>query len=96
MNYTAAALAGLRKSVADCLDGVPLEAIRRRTRREMDGPARATRREGDPAVRWHTGPWPMTIADVLTSDAGTYAERVANWARSVRETLDGAIPGDGR
>jgi hypothetical protein len=91
MNYTAPALAGLQKSIADSLDGAPLEAIRRRTRREMDGPTRATRRAGDPAVGWYTGPWPMTIADILKADADNYAERVASWARSVRETLDAVM-----
>jgi hypothetical protein len=88
MGYTAVALAGLRQAVADALDGMPLEAIRRRTRREMDGPTRATRRPGDPGVEWYAGPWPMTVADILTAGADGYADRVANWARSVRETLN--------
>jgi hypothetical protein len=91
MNYTADTLAGLRAAVADVLDGrATLAEIRRRTRRAMDGPMRATRRAGDAAVPWRRGGWPMTVADVLTvgPDANSYAERVTSWARSVRETLD--------
>lgn len=88
MNYTAAALTGLRRSVVSALDGLPLDSIRRRTRRELDGPTRATRRPGDPEVAWHAGPWPMTVADVLAAGPDGYAERVANWAKSIRETLD--------
>jgi hypothetical protein len=91
MNYTAGTLAGLRASLADVLDGrATLAAVRRRTRRATDGPARVTRRAGEPAVTWRRGCWPMTVADVLTvgADAGAYAERVLRWARSVHEALD--------
>jgi hypothetical protein len=88
MNYTAAALAGLRASLADALDGrATLDDLRRRA---FDGAVRVTRRAGDAAVPWRRGSWPMTVADVLTvdADAGAYAERVLRWARSVREALD--------
>jgi hypothetical protein len=91
MNYTAAALAGLRASLADVLDGrATLDEIGHRTRRALDGPVRVTRRRGDAVVPWLRGRWPMTDADVLTvdRDADTYGERVARWARSVREVLD--------
>src|SRR5262245_25677087 len=48
MNYTGEALAGLRAEVADALEGrTTLDKIRRRTRRKLDGPTRATRRPGD-------------------------------------------------
>jgi len=47
MNYTADALAGLRATLADALDGrVTLDDIRRRARRQSDGPVRVTRRAG--------------------------------------------------
>jgi hypothetical protein len=92
MNYTAAALAGLRSGLAEVLDGrVTLAELRRRTRRALDGAVRVTRRPGDPASPWHRGRCPMTVGDVLTVEAepSAYAERVACWARSVRETLGG-------
>jgi hypothetical protein len=91
MNYTAEALAGLRTALADMLDrGMTLDELRRRTRRTANGPVRVTRRAGEAVGPWHQGSWPMTVADVLTveADARAYAERVLEWARSVRETLD--------
>ncbi len=95
MNYTAGALAGLHATLAAALDGQPIDRILRRTRRGAEGARRITRREGDPAVSWRRGSWPMTIADVCTAETfgdydtfGEYAERVTAWARSVRETLD--------
>jgi hypothetical protein len=90
MNYTADALAGLRAGLADVLDGkLTLAELRRRTRRALDGAARVTRRSGDAEVPWRRGRWPMTVGDVLTVEADTtaYAERVASWARSVRDGL---------
>ena len=96
MNYTQDAIDGLRTMLADALDGrADTSDIRRRGRRGADGPVRVTRRAGDPEVRWYKGPWPMTVANVCTSDTfGSYdtydefAHRVTRWARSVRETLD--------
>jgi hypothetical protein len=95
MSYTAEALAGLHATVAAALDGEPIGAILRRTRRHADGGRRITRRPGDPEVSWHRGSWPMTVADVCTretfGDYDTFEEygaRVTAWARSVRETLD--------
>src|SRR5438067_13494815 len=67
MNYTADTLARLRAGLADVLDGrATLDALRRRTRRAVDGPVRVTRRARDPAVPWRRGQWPMTVTDVLT------------------------------
>jgi hypothetical protein len=96
MNYTAAALAGLRAAVADALDGRATPGqLRSRGRAATDGPVRVTRRAGDAEVPWRRGNWPMTIADVCTADTfgaydtyEEYADRVVRWARSVRETLD--------
>ena len=96
MNYTAEALDGLRRAVADALDGrATVDDLRRRNRRLADGPTRVTRREGDPEVAWPRGRWPMTVADVCTADTfgafdtrEEFADRVTRWARSVRETLD--------
>jgi hypothetical protein len=91
MDFTAAALAGMRAGVADLLDGhITIEGLLRRMRGTLDGAVRVTRRTGDPEVAWRRGDWPMTVADVLTvePDATAYGERVLGWARSVRETLD--------
>jgi Family of unknown function (DUF5946) len=95
MNYTAEALAGLRATLAAALDGLPIDQLRRRIRRDAKGAGRVTRRAGDPEVSWRRGGWPMTIADVCTAETfGAYnsleehGERITAWARSVRETLD--------
>jgi hypothetical protein len=96
MNYTAQALAGLRSALAGALDGrLTPGDLRRRGRRDTDGPRRVTRRQGDPEVPWRRGGWPMTVADVCTAATfgaydtyNEYAERVVRWARSVRETLE--------
>jgi hypothetical protein len=88
MNYTAATLARLRESVADMLDGrATIADIRRRTRRAAEGPVRVTRRPGDEEVPWQRGGWPMTVVDVCAGGTEGYAERVRDWARSVRDTL---------
>jgi hypothetical protein len=95
MNYTAEALAGLHASLAAALDGQSIDRILRRTRHRAEGARRITRREGDPAVSWRRGSWPLTIADVCTAETfgdydtfEEYAGRVTAWACSVRETLD--------
>jgi hypothetical protein len=91
MNYTAAALAGLRASLAEVLDGRATPGvIRRRNRRPLNGPVRVTRRPGEAEVPWRRGGWSMTVADVLpvAAEVAAYAERVARWARSIREALD--------
>jgi hypothetical protein len=88
-SYTAAVAEGLRSAVADMLDGrASLEDIRRRTRATLDGPARVTRRPGDPDVDWYRGVWPLTVTDVLAAGPDGHAVTVERWARSVRETLD--------
>jgi hypothetical protein len=96
MNYTAEALAGLRAALTDALDRrLSVDELRRRSRRETNGPQRVTRRPGDDPVAWRRGGWPITIADICTADTfGAYdtydafADRVVRWARSIRETLD--------
>ena len=91
MNFTAEALAGSRRQVADRLAGVAtMEQIRRRVRRAADGPRRVTRRAGDAVVRWRVSGWPMTVADVLAGGVEGYAGRVEHWARSIVRTLDEA------
>lgn len=93
MGLTAEALAALRTSLAEELDGrVSLEGLRRRTRRTFNGPARVTSRVGDAEVEWPRGAWPMTVTDVLLAvpEADTYITCVLQWAHSVRETLDRA------
>src|SRR5262245_17469558 len=95
MNYTAEALTGLHATLTAALDGQPIDKLRRRMRHDAEGAKRVTRRAGEPAVSWHRGNWPMTIADVCTAETfgdydtyEHYGERVTAWARSVRETLD--------
>src|SRR3954462_15863374 len=56
MNYTAEALDGLRVSLADVLDGRATPgAIRRRSRRALEGAVRVMRRPGDEEVAWRRG-----------------------------------------
>lgn len=91
MGYTAAALTGLRASVADCLEGrATLDQVRHRMRRETDGAVRVTRRAGDEVPRWKVERWPMTVADVCAAGADGYCERVAEWARSICRALQAA------
>jgi hypothetical protein len=87
---TADALAGLRRNLADALDGkVSLPELRARARRAADGPTRVLRREGDPLppLQRRVG-WPLTVADLLGATAETYPALVTDWARSVRAALD--------
>jgi Family of unknown function (DUF5946) len=89
MNFTAEALAGSRRQVADRLAGVAtMEQIRSRVRSAVDGPRRVTRRAGDAVVRWRVSGWPMTVSDVLAGGVEGYAGRVEQWAWSIVRTLD--------
>lgn len=88
MNYSADALAGLRVSVADALEGRAGLAELRRRGRAFDGPARVVRRPGDEAVPWRRGGWPMTVVDVINGGVESYPDLVTRWAASIRETLD--------
>jgi hypothetical protein len=91
MNYTAEALEGLRRNVADHLAGrVRLAELLPRIRRKVDGPTRITRREGDRVVRWPVDSWPITVADVLAGGVEGYCARVASWADSILHTLEAA------
>jgi hypothetical protein len=89
MNYTAEALAGVRRGLADQLAGrVTLAEQRLRVRRAADGATRITRRAGDEVVRWPVASWPTTVADVLAGGVEGYCGRVASWAESILRTLD--------
>jgi hypothetical protein len=91
MNYTAEALAGLRRGLADHLAGrVSVSEQRQRVRRAANGAARITRRAGDAVPRWPVSAWPVTVVDVLTGGVGGYCGRVARWAESTLRTLDEA------
>jgi hypothetical protein len=91
MSYTAEALAGCRRCVADRLAGTAtVKQIRSHVRRVVDGPKRVTRRNGDPVIRWRVSGWPMNVADVLAGGAEGYAGRVETWARSILLTLERA------
>jgi hypothetical protein len=89
MNYTAEALAGARRGLADHLAGrVTLAEQRLRVRRAADGATRITRRAGDEVMRWHVASWPLTVTDVLAGGVEGYCGRVATWAESILRTLD--------
>jgi hypothetical protein len=89
MNYTAEAITGLRRGLADHLARrVTMAEQRRRVRRVADGATRITRRAGDDVVRWQIGSWPLTVADVLAGGVEGYCGRVAGWAESILRTLD--------
>jgi hypothetical protein len=91
MGYTAATLAGLRRSLARQLAGeATLDQIRRHVRREANGPQRVLRREGDQVPSWPLSAWPMSVADVLAAGAARYEALTAAWARSIISTLDQA------
>jgi uncharacterized protein DUF5946 len=91
MKYTAEALAGARRDLADHLAGrVTLSEQQLRLRRAADGAARVTRRAGDEVVRWPVDSWPLTVADVVAGGVGGYCGRAAAWAESILRTLDTA------
>jgi hypothetical protein len=87
-NYTADALAGLRATLTEALEGKLTVAEIRRKNRKLDGSARVTRRPGDDVIQWYRGAWPMTVLDVCRVAPGAYTERVVYWARSIRDTLN--------
>lgn len=88
MGYTAAALAGARRGLADHLAGkLSLEQLRHRVRLATNGPVRITRRADDEVVRWPVDAWPLTVADVIAGGVPGYTERVTAWAESIVETL---------
>ena len=85
--FTDEALAGLRASLRAYLDeGVPAAELRRRAARAYQGNRRVLRPAGErqPVLRR----WPTTIADVYLPDRPQgAAERVRQWARSIRASL---------
>jgi hypothetical protein len=94
MNYTAEALAGLRRDLAGHLAGrVTMSEQRLRVRRATNGATRITRRPGDVIVQWPVSSWPLTVADVLAGGVDGYCGRVADWAESILRTLDEATEG---
>ncbi len=90
MGYTERALADLRVGVGEALDGrAGIAQLRERARRVASG-GRVMRKPGDEVPRWRVERWPMTVADVCAGGVEGYAERVAEWARSIRRALDAA------
>jgi hypothetical protein len=93
MGLNVEALKGLRRNLADALNGkAPVEELRRRTRQATDGPTRVRRRPSDPPVEWYRGPWPVNVTSVLTATATTYPNLVEAWARAIRAMLDATAP----
>ena len=93
VGLTAEAFEGLRRNLADALDGkASVVELRRCTRLATNGLTRVRRRSGDPPVDWYRGSWPENVTDVLTATAVTYPDLVEAWARSIRATLDMVAP----
>ena len=84
--FTEDAVAGLRKSFSDYLDGrITIEDIKQRNR-EFNGPKRVVKFafERIPILRC----WKMTTADVfLPADSKGTAARVNQWAQSIKSEL---------
>jgi hypothetical protein len=100
MSYTTGTVSGLRRAVADALNGdASIEELRRRAGAGAAKAGRITRTEGDAEVDWQIAAWPMTVVDVLPvmTARDIYAQRVSQWARSVVDTLNQSHPmaGDG-
>lgn len=94
--FAAGALAGLRITVSDVLEGrASIADARRRARHASDGPTRVRRRAGDPPgeeprmvrVAWPRR-WPVTVLDVCRSRPRQYEEQVRRWARSALRALE--------
>jgi hypothetical protein len=98
MGLSREAIAGLRKSLADALAGrVTVAELRHRAGTFAQGSARVARRPDEPPARWPSRAWPMTVAEVCTTETfgafdtvEEFGDRVARWARAVVETLDNA------
>jgi hypothetical protein len=88
MKYTAEALAGARRNLADCLSSrATLEEVRAGVRKAADGPGRVLRREGEAVPIWPVESWPITAADVLAGGPVGYTARARLWAKSTLEAL---------
>jgi hypothetical protein len=91
MGYTVGSRDNLRRAVADTLAGMAtVEQLRQRARSDTKASGRVARRDGDADSVWGINSWPVTVADVLNTPAepGAYQAKVAEWARSILETLD--------
>ena len=97
--FMPAALAGLRRAVADVLAGrATIADVRRRAGAGARGAARVRRRAGDPSrgaeqgaiAKWPTR-WPTTVLDVCRLAPEQYVDHVTAWARHTIRTLDEAL-----
>jgi len=96
--FMPAALAGLRRSLADILAGrAKLDDARKRASHEAEGSTRVLRRDGvdlspqdDALLATWPRQWPMTVRDVCGVSPEQYVERVRLWAMSVSNALGGA------
>ena len=89
--FQPAAVAGLRRSLRDALEGrADVAELRRRARQAFDGPVRVIRRPDDTEpprpLGWPTE-WPMTVSDVCGVRPEEYEAQVTAWARAVAATL---------
>ena len=90
MDYRAETVAGLRRAVADVLDGrTTVAGLRPGVRSGLRTAGRVTRRGAEPEVRWGVVAWPITVAHLLHTplDRAEYTERATRWARSVLDAL---------
>ena len=97
--FAPAALTGLRRAVADVLDGrATIADVRRRAGAGARGASRVKRRQGESpsdtdraaATAWPTH-WPTTVLDVCRLAPEQYVDHVTRWARDTIRTLDGAF-----
>jgi len=92
--FTAAALAGLRRAVADVLEGrATMNDVRRRAAAGARGATRVKQRgvqatEG--TLSWPTR-WPTTVRDVCRLAPEQYVEHVTAWAGDTIRTLDATL-----
>jgi hypothetical protein len=88
MQYTVAAIQGVRESVQEFLSGrSSLAQIRLRKRAANNGPQRVTRREDEAVFSWGVTNWPITVADVLAGGSLLFPTRVRAWAKSIVAAL---------
>lgn len=92
------ALVGLRRAVADVLEGrATMADVRRRAAAGARGATRVKRdgRPMDASMRQWPTRWLRTVRDVCRLAPGLYVEHVTGWARDTIRTLDETLGSTG-
>lgn len=90
MGYTQDTLDGLVSAVRDVTQAdATIQDIRRRVRYAVRQAGRVTRRGDDPTPVHVVQTWPIVITDVIAQGTSNYGANVAEWARSVIESIEG-------